>query len=242
VWIQEADRALAEARGYTVVDAPAAITTHLAEVVRAHAAELLTRRQVRELLDAFSARAPKVVEEIVPAVVPLAVLHRTLRALLGEGVPIRDLGLILETLAEHAPKVQQPELLTDLVRERLARTVARPHLKSDGQLHVLMLEAGLEQQLQSAVQHTPSGSFLAVEPTLLDRLVRAVQTAFGNAASARDGRVPVLLSGQAIRAPLRQLLARVLPRVAVLSHNELPPDVRIVLAGEVRLIDAHQAL
>jgi flagellar biosynthesis protein FlhA len=238
-WIQDADRALAEARGYTVVDPAAAITTHLAEVVRTHAAELLTRRQVRELLDAFSERAPKVVEEIVPSVVPLATLHRTLRALLAEGVPIRDLGAILETLAEHAPKLQQPELLTDLVRERLARTVARPHLRGDGQLHVVMLEASLEQQLLGAVQHTPSGSFLAVEPTLLDRLVRAVQAAFGKAAGARDGRVPVLLSGQAIRAPLRQLLARVLPRIAVLSHNELPPDARIVLAGEVRLADAH---
>jgi flagellar biosynthesis protein FlhA len=239
VWIQEADRALAEARGYTVVDAAAAITTHLAEVVRAHAAELLTRRQVRELLDSFSERAPKVVEEIVPAVVPLATLHRTLRSLLTEGVPIRDIGAILETLAEHAPKIQQPELLTDLVRERLARTVARPHIRTDGQLHVVMLEPSLEQTLQGAVQHTPSGSFLAVEPTLLDRLVRAVQTSFGAAAGARDGRVPVLLSGQAIRAPLRQLLARVLPRIAVLSHNELPPEVRIVLAGEVRLADAH---
>jgi flagellar biosynthesis protein FlhA len=238
VWINDADRALAEARGYTVVDASSAITTHLAEVIRGHAAELLTRRQVRELLDGFAERAPKVVEEIVPSVVPLATLHRTLRALLTEGVPIRDLGAILETLAEHAPKVQQPELLTDLVRERLARSVARPHLR-DGQLHVVMLEASLEQTLQGAVQHTPSGSFLAVEPTLLDRLVRAVQGAFGSAAGAREGRVPVLLSGQAIRAPLRQLLARVLPRIAVLSHNELPPDVHIVLAGEVRLADAH---
>jgi flagellar biosynthesis protein FlhA len=239
VWIQEADRALAEARGYTVVDAAAAVTTHLTEVVRAHAADLLTRRQVRELLDSFSERAPKVLEEIVPSVVPVATLHRTLRALLGEGVPIRDLGLILETLAEHAAKIQQPELLTDLVRERLARTVARPHIRADGQMHVLMLEQSLEQALQGAVQHTPSGSFLAVEPSLLDRLVRAVQSAFASAASARDGRVPVLLSGQAIRAPLRQLLARVLPRIAVLSHNELPSDVRIVLAGEVRLADAH---
>ena len=239
VWILEAERALAEARGYTVVDASAAITTHLSEVIRSHAAELLTRSQVRELLDSFSQRAPKVVEEIVPSVVPFATLHRTLRSLLTEGVPIRDIGAILETLAEHATKIQQPELLTDLVRERLARTVAKPHLRRDGQLHVLMLEASLEQTLQGAVQHTPTGSFLAVEPTLLDRLVRAVQTAFTSAASAKSGGVPVLLSGQAIRSPLRQLLARVLPRVAVLSHNELPPDVRIVLAGEVRLADAH---
>jgi flagellar biosynthesis protein FlhA len=239
VWIQERDRQVAEARGFTVVDPAAAITTHLAEVVRQHAAELLTRRQVRELLDAYAEQAPKVVEEIVPGIVPLATLHRTLRALLAEGVSIRDLAAVLETLAEYAPKVQQPDLLTDLVRERLARTVTRPHLGANGELAVVTLDPALEQALQAGVQHTQSGSFLAVEPALLDRLLRGVQSAF---AAGRDGAAHVLLSGQSIRAPLRQLLARVLPRVVVLSHNELPPDVRVVARGEVRLADAHQAV
>ena len=238
-WIQDVDRGLAEARGYTVVEPATAIATHIAEVIRTHAAELLTRKHVRELLDAFAERAPKVVEEIVPAVVPLAVLHRTLRTLLAEGVPIRDLGAILETLAEYAPKIQQPDLLNNLVRERLARTLARPHLRRDGQLHVIALDPALEQTLQATVQHTQGGSFLAIEAGLLDRLVRAVQSAIASAAGARDGGVPVLLSGQAIRAPLRQLLARVLPQIAVLSHNELPSEISVVLAGEVRLADAH---
>jgi flagellar biosynthesis protein FlhA len=238
VWIQPRDRSAAEAKGFTVVDPAAAIATHLAEVVRQYAAELLTRRQVRELLDAYAEQAPKVVEEIVPGIVPLATLHRTLRALLAEGVSIRDLAAVLETLAEYAPKVQQPDLLTDLVRERLSRTVTRPHLGSGGELSVVTLDPALEQQLQQGVQHTQSGSFLAVEPALLDRLLRGIQTSLGG--SAQGG--GVLLSGQSIRAPLRQLLARVLPRVVVLSHNELPPDVRVVARGEVRLGDAHQAL
>jgi flagellar biosynthesis protein FlhA len=240
VWIQERDRETAEARGFTVVDPAAAIATHLAEVVRQHAAELLTRRQVRELLDAYAEGSPKVVEEIVPGIVSLATLHRTLRALLAEGVSIRDLAAVLETLAEYAPKVQQPDLLTDLVRERLSRTVTRPHLASSGELSVVTLDPALEQALQAGVQHTQSGSFLAVEPLLLDRLLRGIQSAFGSA--PRDGAASVLLSGQSIRAPLRQLLARVLPRVVVLSHNELPPDIRVVARGEVRLADAHQAI
>ena len=240
VWIQDRDRGVAEARGFTVVDPTAAIATHLAEVIRQHAAELLTRRQVRELLDAFAEQSPKVVEEIVPGIVPLATLHRTLKSLLAEGVSIRDLATVLETLAEFAPKVQQPDLLTDLVRERLARTVTKPHLEKSGELSVVTLDPALEQLLQAGVQHTQSGSFLAVEPALLDRLLRGIQTTLG--AAPRDGSASVLLSGQAIRSPLRQLLARVLPRVVVLSHNELPPEIRVVARGEVRLSDAHQAV
>jgi flagellar biosynthesis protein FlhA len=105
---------------------------------------------------------------------------------------------------------------------------------------VVTLDASLEQLLQTGVQHTQSGSFLAVEPALLDRLLRGIQASFET--KARDGAAHVLLTGQSVRAPLRQLLARVLPRVVVLSHNELPPDIRVVARGEVRLADAHQTL
>ncbi len=234
-WIQERDRERAAAAGYAVVDAPAALATHLAEVIRGHAAELLTRQQVRELLDGFAAHAPKVVEEIVPAIVPVSVLHRTLRSLLAEGVSIRDFGTILETLAEYAPRIQDPDLLTDLVRERLARTVTRPHVDDQGTLRVLHLDPGIEEQLRGGVQRTEGGSFLAVDGNTLDRLVRGIESSVPPGA---DGKQPVLLTSQAIRAPLRQLLARVAPRLAVLSHNELPPDVKVVGAGRIGLADA----
>jgi flagellar biosynthesis protein FlhA len=238
LWIQERDRERAIAAGYAVVDASSAVTTHLAEVLRAHAAELLSRAQVRELLDAYAEQAPKVVEEIVPSVVSMSVLHRTLRALLSEGVSIRDLGAILETLAEYAPKLEDPDLLTDLVRERLSRTVTRPHLETDGStLRVLTLEPSLEERLRAGVQRTQGGSFLAIDPDTLDRLLRGVDRRLPP--DAGEPRGPVVLSSQAVRAPLRQVLARVRPRVVVLSHNEIPPDVQVVASGELGLADAH---
>lgn len=239
VWIQDRDRERAEASGYAVVDPSSALATHLAEVIRGHAAELLSRQHVRELLDGYGERAPKVVEEIVPGILSVSVLHRTLRALLEEGVSIRDLGAILETLAEYAPKIEDPDLLTDLVRERLSRTIARPYLDKAGTLRVLTLEPGLEEQLRGGVQRTGSGSYLAVEPMVLDRLLRGIEARVRSETAGGEGRQPVLLSSQALRAPLRQLLSRVSPRVTVLSHNELPPDVTVVASGQVELADAH---
>ena len=178
------------------------------------------------------------VEEIVPSIVSVSVLHRTLRSLLAEGVSIRDFGAILETLAEYAAKVEDPDLLTDLVRERLSRTITRPYLDDEGTLRVLTLEPSLEERLRGGVQRTAGGSFLAVDPTLLDQLIRSVEQRAGSQ-PATAGPARVLLSSQAVRAPLRQLLARVAPSVAVLSHNELPPDVRVVACGQVEAADAH---
>lgn len=239
VWVQERDREVAISSGYTVVDPASAIATHLAEVIRAHATELLTRQQVRELLDRYAERAPKVIEEIVPSIVSISVLHRTLRALLDEGVSIRDIGAILETLAEYAPRIEDPDLLTDLVRERLARTVTHPYVAQDGTLHVLTLAPDLEQQLAAGVQNTPGGSFLSVEPQRLDGLLKGVQSALESAPQVGRGKGPVLLSSQSVRSPLQRLLSRAVPRLAVISHNELPPDLRVVASAQVRVADAH---
>jgi flagellar biosynthesis protein FlhA len=239
VWIQERDRERAASLGYAVVDASTALVTHLAEVIRQHAADLLSRQQVKELLERFAERAPRIVEEIVPQVVPVATLHRTLRALLAERVSIRDLATILETLAEWAPKQTDPEVLVELVRERLGRTITRPFLERDGSLRVLMLEPALEERLRTGLSRGDAGSALSVEPGTLEGLVGGLERAVASAGVPPDGRGPVLLSSQMIRSTLRQIVARVAPRVAVLSHNELPPDVRVIGAGVVRLADAH---
>ncbi len=239
VWIQGRDREAAESAGYTVVEATSAIATHLAETIRSHATELLTRQQLREVLDRYAERAPKVVEDIVPSIVSLSLLHRTLRSLLDEGVSIRDIGAILETLAEYAPRIEDGDLLTDLVRERLGRTVTQPHLGSDGALHVLTLDPELEQSLAAGVQRSPGGSFLAVEPSRLEGLLRGVQSALEASTQSEHGRGPVLLSGQPVRGPLFRLLSRAVPRLAVLSHNELPPEIKVVAAGHVRAQHAH---
>jgi flagellar biosynthesis protein FlhA len=238
VWVQPRDRERAVAAGYAVVDAATALATHLAEVVRAHAASLLTRAQVRELLDDLSQRMPKVVEEIVPAVVPIATLHRVLRQLLQERVSIRDLGSILETLGELVPRVQDPDLLTDCVRERLARTVTRPYVDAENTLHVITFAPELEEKLRAGVHRTENGSFLALDPKTLDGLARGLERAVQESGSA-DGRGPVLLASQALRSSLRPILARVAPRLALISHNELPPDVRVVGEAVLGGGDAH---
>ncbi len=234
VWIAERDRGRAEQAGYAVVEASTAMATHLAEVIRAHADELLGRQQVAELLDQLRQRAPKVVDEIVPALVPISLVHRTLRALLRERVSIRDLPTILETLAEYAPRIQDAELLVDLVRERLARTIVRPHLEADGSLRVLTLDPSLEERLRSSVQRTETGSFLQIDPETLEGLVRGIERALAAGGGGAEGRFPVLLCSQPIRAALAQVAWRVAPRMAVLAHTEIPPEVRVVGCGVVR--------
>ena len=238
-WIEDREQDRASAAGYAVVDGSTALSTHLAEIVRNHAVELLTRRRVQDLLDQFAEEAPKVVEEIVPSIVSVSLLHRTLRALLAERVSIRDLGTILDTLAEHAAKIADPDLLTDLVRERLGRAITRPYVE-DGKLSVITLAPELEEQLRGVVQRTESGSFLAVDPVTLDALVRSVQGVVSRLGFAGDDLGPVLLANQAVRAPLRQIVARFLPRMAVLSHAELPGGIEVISMGTVGLeADAH---
>ncbi|HKK53325.1 MAG TPA: flagellar biosynthesis protein FlhA [Myxococcota bacterium] len=239
-WIEERHRDRASAAGYAVVDTSTALSTHLSELIRKHAPELLTRRRVQDLLDQFGEDAPKGVEEIVPGVVSLSLLHRTLRSLLAERVSIRDLGTILDTLAEHAGKIQDPDLLTDLVRERLGRSITRPYLEPNGSLPVITLAPELEEQLRGVVQRSESGSFLAVDPVTLDGLVRGVQRAVEAVGLGGEEMGPVLLATQSIRSPLRQIVSRFLPRIAVLSHGELPGGVQVVSMGTVRLeADAH---
>ncbi len=239
-WIEDRHRDRAVEAGYAVVDSSTALSTHLSEVIRSHAVELLTRSRVQDLIDQFSEGAGKGVEDIVPGIVSLSLLHRTLRALLSERVSIRDLGTILDTLAEHAGKIQDPDLLTDLVRERLGRSITKPYLKGDGRLSVITLDSELEEHLRSVVQRSESGSFLAVDPVTLDGLVRGVQASVDAIGSDGDELGPVLLATQSIRSPLRQIVARFLPRLAVLSHGELPGGVQVVSMGTVRLeADAH---
>ncbi len=242
-WIEERDRDRASAAGYAVVDASTALSTHLSEVIRRHAPELLTRQRVQDLLDQFAENSPRTVEELVPNVVSISLLHRTLRSLLSERVSIRDLGTILDTLAEHAGKIQDPDLLTDLVRERLGRSITRPYMQEDGRLSVITLSTELEEHLRSVVQRSESGSFLAVDPVTLDGLVRGVRRAVDSLGLGGDELGPVLLATQSIRSPLRQIVSRFLPRMAVLSHGELPGGVQVVSMETVRLEpDAHQAI
>ena len=239
LWIQERDRERAISAGYAVVDPATAVATHLAEVIRSHASDLLTRQHARELLDQLAERAPKLVDDVVPSIVSMSAIHRTLRALLAERVSILDLATILETLAEHAPKIQDPDLLTDLVRERLARTVTRPYVDAEGTLRVLTLDASLEASLRTSVQRTEAGTVLGLDPETLGGLLRGIEEACAAAKPGADRPDPVLLCAPAIRTGLRRIVERAVPRLGVISHGEIPPDVRILGEGIVRAAGAH---
>ncbi len=239
LWIQERDRERAMSAGYAVVDAATAVATHMAEVIRSHAADLLTRQHARELLDQLAERAPKLVDDVVPSIVSMSIIHRTLRALLAERVSILDLATILETLAEHVPKIQDPDLLTDLVRERLARTVTRPYVDSAGTLRVLTLDASLEASLRTSVQRTEAGTVLGLDPDTLGGLLRGIEEACAATQHGAERPDPVLLCAPAIRSGLRRIVERAVPRLGVISHGEIPPDVRILGEGIVRTAGAH---
>jgi flagellar biosynthesis protein FlhA len=224
VWVTQETREQAIAMGYTVVDAGTVIATHLSSVIQAHAAELLGREEVQNLLDHLAKESPKLIEELVPKVVALGTLQKVLANLLSEGVHIRDMRTILETLAEHAPKIQDPDELTAAVRVAMSRAIIQAVQPGAGELQVIALDTALEQVLMQAAQaRGPEGAGL--EPNLAENLLKQAARLVQDQES--QGQPSVLM----VPAPLRTLLARFLrraaPQLKVLSHAEVP-DNRVI--------------
>jgi flagellar biosynthesis protein FlhA len=229
-WITESQRDHAQLLGYTVVDGATIITTHISELVKQQAPELLGRTEVQQLLDALKETSPKLVEDLVPAVVPVNVLQKVLQNLLKERVPVRDLGRILEATADAVGITRDPLILTEYVRQRLGRSLAGPHLSDNNELGVLVLDPRVEQTLQSGIETTDRGSFLALDPGKLQELLGRITTSITN---LLPGAQPVLLTNPVVRPHLRHLLERAMPHLVVLSHSEVPLDVRVVNLGTV---------
>ena len=227
-WVDAAQRENAQALGYTVVDASTVVATHLSSVIQAHAAELLGREETQALLDHVARDAPKLVEDVVPKVVPLAILQKVLQNLLNEGVHIRDMRSVLETLAEHGPRSQDPDELTSAVRVALSRAILQTVFGNARDLEVYTLDPQLEQMLTQASQ-TRGAEGPGLEPGLAERLLRQA----GQVAQQREqlGQPAVLL----VPAPLRNLLSRFLrraaPQLKVLSQSEVPDDRTIRVVG-----------
>jgi flagellar biosynthesis protein FlhA len=224
--ISEKDRERAQMMGYTVVDPATVIVTHLAEVIRRHAGELLTRQDVHSLLQKLAKDHPKVVEELVPNQLSLGIVHRVLQALLEERVSIRDLLTILETLGDHAAAVKDVETLTEHVRQALARQITREHKGDDGSLCAIVMEPQWEERVAKALVTGSQGSFVALEPQEVRRLVQQLKNSMDEA--GQKGQIPVLLTTPDLRRHVRRLLKRFLPTLAVLSYNEIAPDTRLV--------------
>ncbi len=231
VWITEREKESVQARGVVVVDPATVVTTHLTEIIKANADELLGRQEVQTLLDNLAKSYPKVVEELVPKVVSVGTIHRVLQRLLRERIPIRDLLTVLETLADYAPMTKNIDILTGYVRQALARTITKQYRDSEGGITVVMLSPEIEDKISQSVQHTEYESFLAVDPNWVQRVVRGVQKFIGTFASR--GLQPIVLCSPGARIHFRKVLEKFVPNIIVLSHNEITHDVNIKSLGIV---------
>jgi flagellar biosynthesis protein FlhA len=231
IWIPESQRAEAEALGYTVVDAESVIVTHLTETIRRHTADLLTRQDVRSLLDNLKQHNAAVVEEVIPDLLSVGELQRVLQALLRESVSIRDLGAIVEAVGDRARVTRDPELLAEYARQALGRTIVSPYLDAERTLRALTLDPSTEQEVAEAITQTPDGEYLAMDPSRAQALVQALSNHFEQA-MARGWR-PVLLCSSRVRRHLRRLVEQAIPQLSVCAYNEIAPGVSVETIGVV---------
>ncbi len=226
IWINASAKQEAQMAGYTVVDPATVITTHIKETIKRNAHELLGRQEVQTLLDKFKETNPKVVEELVPNLMTLGKVQKVLQNLLREQISIRDLRTILETLADYAPKVVDPDVLTEYVRQALARPITKQYLAKDGTLSVMTLDRGVEDLIEQSIQKTELTSYLALEPTVAEKILAKIREA-AEAVTPMLETSPVLLASPLIRMYIRKLTERFLPELVVLSHSEIIPTVQI---------------
>lgn len=233
LWIGSDMRLRAETAGYTVVDPPAVVATHLTEVLRRHAHELLTRQDTKALLDHVRETSPAVVEEVTPNPLSLGEVQRVLANLLQEKISIRDMITILESLADGARQTKDSDTLTELVRQALARQICHQFRLPDEPLTVLTFSPSVEESIQTAMVHHDGGAYVNLDADASQRIFRRLREE-SNKLSA-TGKTPVLLVHPQLRLPLRRWLARSLPDIVLLSYNELDPAVDIESAGVVNL-------
>jgi flagellar biosynthesis protein FlhA len=230
-WIEEDRRAEADALGYTVVDAESVIVTHLTETIRRHVDELLTRQETRKLLDALKDVNAAAVDEVVPEKLGVGEVQRVLQQLLREGVPIRDLGTILETIGDRAQLTRDPQLLAEYARAALGRTITAGLLEPDQTLRAIALEPSLEQEVAESLTQTADGELLAMDPARSQELLSALAAQFERATGL--GLRPVLLCSSRIRRHVRRLVEHALPQLPVVAYTEVAPGVRVETAGMV---------
>jgi len=226
IWINTSAKQEAQMAGYTVVDPATVITTHIKETIKRNAQELLGRQEVQTLLDKFKETNPKVVEELVPNLMTLGKVQKVLQNLLREQISIRDLRTILESLADFAAKVEDTDVLTEYVRQALSRPITKKYLAKDGSLSVMTLDQKVEALIQQAIQKTELSSYLALEPTVAEKILAKIREGV-EAITPMLETAPVLLASPLVRMYLRKLTERFLPDLVVLSHSEIVPTVQI---------------
>ncbi len=236
-WIIPNLKEMAEARGYTVVRPTAVAATHLTELLRANSGDLLTRQEVARLVENLKETAPALIEDTVPTLVTLSQLQRTLQALLSERIPIRDLALIVETIADYSQATKDPEVLAEYARMALKRRISDLFRDDERKIQVFTIDPVIEQTLSEALQNTKQGLMLSLAPNVMEQMISAIN---GEAQKMSDsGMVPVCLCAPNIRLAVRKMLEGANPNLAIVSYNEIVTDVEIVSNGIVRLGDGN---
>jgi flagellar biosynthesis protein FlhA len=231
VWIKSEDRDQAQINGYTVVDSTTVVATHISEIIKRYSHELVGRQEMQQLLDNVAVTAPKVVDELIPNLLNLGTVLRVIKGLLKEGVSIRDMRTILESLADYASLTKDPDVLTEFVRQGLGRFIVDQYKLEDETLFLVTIDREVEDMIAEAIQPSDQGSYLAIEPAVAQQIissVRSMSERFG-----QSGAQPLLLASPSIRRHVRKLIERFVPHMAVLSHNEIPQNVKIQSLGVV---------
>ncbi|CAN1536239.1 FlhA Flagellar biosynthesis pathway, component FlhA [Burkholderiaceae bacterium] len=235
VWIESSQRDVARTLGYTVVDASTAIATHLNKVLRENSADLLSHDEVQQLLDKLSAKSPKLVEELVPGKLALGIVTRVLQQLLGEGVSIRDMRSIVETLTEASARSTDPEQLAAYVRPKLGRMIMQSLVDESSNLSVMTLEPGLEQLLHNVLQQSQPGQPVVLEPSLAENLFNALRV--GAREMEEEGHAAVLVVSPLIRGWLSKAVRFRVSDLTVLSYSEIPDDQAVKVIHTVNAMN-----
>jgi flagellar biosynthesis protein FlhA len=235
-WIKPAARGDANAKGYTVVDLATIVTTHLSDIIRRHAHELVGRQEVQKMLDTLKVSHPKVVEELVPNLMSLGGVVKVVQNLLREQVPLRDLLTVVESLADWAPSAKNVDVLTEHVRQSLARTITNLYQNDNGMLHVLTLKQQVEKKVSESLQKTDQGIFLAIDPVYAKSIMDDITVKMEDFHSL--GAQPLLVCSAQIRGQFKKLADRFIPGLTVLSYDEIVSSAKIKILGTVEASDA----
>lgn len=230
-WIDTKDQDIAEQKGYTVVDPPSVLATHLTTVIKTHAFELLGRQEIQNIIDFVEESNPALINELIPDLMSLGDIQKVLGNLLKEQVSIRDMVTILETLADYAKISRDNDILTEYVRQALKRQITKQYLDNNNNLTVLTLDPSLEEQLRESVQQSEFASYLAVEPDIAQLLIDNVATYHSNLTN--QGITPIILCAPILRIYFKRLLDRFFTNLVVLSYNEVDSDINVEVIGMV---------
>ncbi|MCM1388610.1 MAG: flagellar biosynthesis protein FlhA, partial [Bacillus sp. (in: Bacteria)] len=230
-WITEGQRERAESMGYTVVDPPSIIATHLTEIIRQYIAELLTRQDVQSLVDNLKETNPSLVEELVPKLLGLGEIQKVLQNLLSEGISIRDLLTIFETLADYASTTRDTDILTEYVRQSLKRAISNKFFPANETTSVVTLDPKLEQEIMGSVKQTEQGAYLTLDPTK----TKAIMDSVGAETKKLEelGKIPIVITSPIVRTYFKKLTEDYFRDLVVVSYNEVESNIELQSVGMV---------